>query len=553
VRILLVDDEPRNLNALATILEPGDYTLMRAQTTDEALLAILEHEFAAIILDVKMPGTSGFELAQIIKQSEHIPILFLTAHALDGNGVLQAYGVGGVDFLRKPINPDILRSKISVFVNLFRTTRVLAATVEALDAEVRERERAQEELRMARDQLETSMLEYTADLVRAKEALLESDRRKDEFLATLAHELRNPLAPIRYAIDVLDVKGAANPELRWAIDLIGRQTRHMTRLIDDLLDVNRITRNALALRKEPVELAAIVNAAVEASRPMIEQNNQDLIVREPAEPIWLDADFVRLTQVFSNLLNNASKYSKDQVGGGTIWLSYRRKNGEAVITVRDRGIGIPEAALPTIFDMFTRAGRATGLSEGGLGIGLALAKRLVEMHGGTIEGSSEGVGKGSEFSVRLPVYEAAGEPVRPAAAPDRDSQRVSRRILVVDDNPDVLEGCQVMLQTLGHEVHTALDGVEALDKAEHLRPEVIVLDLGMPQLDGWETARRLRQRPWARRLMLVAITGWGSEDDKARSIEAGFDAHLVKPIDAAAFIALLEKSISPERVRYPWS
>jgi CheY-like chemotaxis protein/two-component sensor histidine kinase len=304
------------------------------------------------------------------------------------------------------------------------------------------------------------------------------------------------------------------------------------------LDVNRITRNTLELRKETVNLASAIAAAAEASRPLIEGNRQELVVSVPSEPIYLQADGVRLAQIFSNLLNNASKYSKAPEGGGTIWVSAECSGDTAMITVRDSGIGIASSMLPKVFDLFTQVGHSVGHSEGGLGIGLALAKRLTEMHGGTIEARSEGLGHGSEFIVRLPLGVTARQQSRPAAAPDsRDEQRW--RILVADDNADVVETFQVMLQILGHEVEVALDGWEALEKAAQFRPDVIVLDVGMPKLDGVETARRLRQQSWAQDVVLIAVTGWGSEKDKRQTAEAGFNVHLVKPVDPTMIAKVL--------------
>jgi signal transduction histidine kinase/ActR/RegA family two-component response regulator len=373
-----------------------------------------------------------------------------------------------------------------------------------------------------------------------EEALLASDKSKDEFLATLAHELRNPLAPIRYAVRVLDFQVPPTAGLRRAIDIIEQQTQHMARLIDDLLDINRISRNTLALRKETTDLAAVIKAAVEASRPMVEQNQQELLMREPAGQIYLHADPVRLIQVFSNLLNNASKYSKIQEGGTKIWLSFQREGNQAVVTVRDSGIGIPAPMLPKIFDMFTQVRREIGHSDDGLGIGLALSKRLVEMHDGSIDVQSEGVGKGCEFHVRLPVLDVVPQP---AGKPDIVAARKSRarkRILIADDNLDILEIFQMMLEIRGHEVVTAVNGFDVLRKADEFHPEVIALDIGMPKLDGFETARQLRQRPWARDVILIAITGWGGENYKRRSAESGFDAHLTKPIDVMDFENLLE-------------
>jgi len=546
-KLLLVDDEERNLDALETILALSGCAFIRARSADEALLALLQNDFAAIILDVKMPGTSGLELAQLIKarkRSQHIPILFLTAYTFDEKDVLQAYGAGGVDYLSKPINPDILRSKVAVFVDLFRTTRALAEANDALQTEIAEREKVQEELRLAKEELESRVLERTAELDQANrevrdraDALREADRRKDEFLATLGHELRNPIAPIRYAVQVLRLKGPDTRELRWALDLVERQTQHMTRLIDDLLDVNRITRNTLQLHIERVELTTVINSAVETTRPVIERGGHELSVNLPAKPIYLDADVVRLAQVFSNLLNNAAKYSKT-VEQARIHITAEVAN-EVSVRVKDTGVGIAPSALPHIFDMFTQVGRSLEQSEGGLGIGLALAKRLVEMHGGVIAARSEGLGKGSEFVVTLPIAASTSRDAAPPKAASGSDGTFKRRILIADDNPDVTEAFEVMLQTLGHDVAKAHDGLEVLERAESFRPEVIMLDIGMPGLNGYDVARRLRQHEWTRDVVLIAITGWGGEMDRKRSEDAGFDLHLVKPVDPFALSKLL--------------
>jgi signal transduction histidine kinase len=536
VKVLLVDDEERNLDALETVLASSGCTFVRARSADEALLAVLQTEFAAIILDIKMPGTSGLEAAQLIKRrkkTEHVPILFLTAHMLDEKDALEAYGVGGADFLTKPINPDILRSKVAVFVDLFRKTRALADAVDALQVQITEREHVQRQLQLAKDELESRVRARTAELDQANEALREADRRKDEFLATLAHELRNPIAPVRYAAQVMNLKGPHTDELRWAVDVIQRQTHHMARLIDDLLDVSRISRNTLELRRERTDFGEILERAVEASKPLIESNGIQLIVHNCTKSVWVDADPIRLAQVFSNLLNNAAKYGKTSESAGRIVLTVESPGNTVVVRVKDMGIGIASHQLPRVFDMFTQVGRSIDQSEGGLGIGLALARRLVEMHGGTISARSEGVGKGSEFIVTLPRVASEDRPNRPEQQPaDRP---LKRRILIADDNPDVVEAFEIMLETLGHEVQTAHDGFEVLEKAEQFRPEIAVLDIGMPKLNGYDAARQLRQRPWSSDLILVAVTGWGSDKDKRESQEAGFDVHWVKPIDPVEF------------------
>jgi len=314
----------------------------------------------------------------------------------------------------------------------------------------------------------------------------------------------------------------------------------MARLIDDLLDVNRISRNMLELRKEKVELASVIAMAVETSRPLIEQGNHNLVLDIPADPIYLNADPIRLAQVFSNLLNNATQHSRSPDTGDKIYLTAMREGSSAVIAVKDVGVGIEPEMLARVFEMFNQGGR---LSGGGLGIGLSLARRLVEMHGGSIEARSGGIGKGATFTVRLPIPDLS-HPEKPNIQSPADVSEASplkRRILVADDNRDVVESFQIMLRILGHEVQTALDGEEALEKAEQFRPDVIVLDVGMPILDGYETASRIRQLPWSRDVVLIAVTGWGNDKDKLKSAAAGFDVHLVKPVDATTILEALDQ------------
>jgi signal transduction histidine kinase/CheY-like chemotaxis protein len=361
--------------------------------------------------------------------------------------------------------------------------------------------------------------------------LREIDQAKNDFLATLAHELRNPLAPIRNALHLLQLKGPADPELVDARDIIDRQLRQMTRLVDDLLDIARISNGKLNLRRERIELAQVVQSALEISRPLIIARGHELTVSVPAEPIPLDGDLTRLAQVVSNLLNNAARYTEP---GGRIWLTAERQGSDAVISVRDSGIGIAADILPRVFEMFIQAHRPQQQSEGGLGIGLTLVKRLVEMHGGTVNAGSNGPGTGSEFVVRLPV---ALLPPLPAHSSNGGKQAAagasSLRILVVDDNRDSTRSLSRLHQLTGHSVRCGYDGQEAFNLAEEFRPEVALLDIGLPIFSGYEVARRIRENPWGRDMVLIALTGWGQEDDRRRSHEAGFDHHLVKPIDLA--------------------
>jgi PAS domain S-box-containing protein len=369
----------------------------------------------------------------------------------------------------------------------------------------------------------------------AEEALQQADRRKDEFIATLAHELRNPLAPIRNAVEVLKARDSAT-QLNWARSVIERQVVHMARLLDDLLDVSRISRNRVELRISRVTLASVLESALETSRPLIEAGRHELTVDLPRETIWLDTDPVRLAQVFSNLLNNAATYTEK---GGRIQVVAARQGSELLASVQDNGIGIVPEMLPRVFDMFRQENPALERSQGGLGIGLSLAKGLVEAMGGRIEVRSDGPGKGSQFTVCLPVADdSASErphPAEPVAVASLDK----RRVLVADDVKDSADSLAMMLKLLGHEVHTAYDGKEAVAAAQSYRPDVAVLDLGMPKLNGYEVCRHIREQEWGKRICLIALSGWGQDEDRRRTEAAGFDHHLVKPVEVAALMRLI--------------
>jgi signal transduction histidine kinase len=379
----------------------------------------------------------------------------------------------------------------------------------------------------------------TDELTQRTEELTAADRQKDAFLATLAHELRNPLAPIRNAVHILQGHIPAEPELHWGLDVIDRQLRQMTRLIDDLLDLSRITHDMLEVRTERLDLTAVLQGAVEISRPLIEVGGQAFVVTLPPEPIALDADPIRLAQVLSNLLNNAAKYTER---GGHIWLSAERHGYEAVVTVRDTGTGIPAKLLPHIFEMFTQGEQSRERPQGGLGVGLTLTKRIIELHGGTVMAHSDGLGTGSVFTVRLPVVREPA-PARPRTSHEPERERttpaVSRRILVVDDERLSAASWGKLLRTAGHEIRTAHDGFEALGVADAFRPDVVLLDIGLPRMNGYEVAQGIRQQPWGQRMVLIALTGWGQETDRHHSTAAGFDHHLVKPVDPSALLHLL--------------
>jgi PAS domain S-box-containing protein len=389
---------------------------------------------------------------------------------------------------------------------------------------------------ITRDVTEQKALE--AELRRKMEELAEAHRRKDDFLATLAHELRNPLAPIRTAIEVLHMKIPPDPDLSESSEIIERQIQLMARLLDDLLDVSRITRNKLDLRTERVPLALIIESALETSRPVIEAGGHALAVSLPAEPVYLEADPVRLGQVFSNLLNNAAKYTEP---GGQITLASRIEGNRIRVSVRDTGIGIAADMLPHVFEMFAQAKPALERSQGGLGIGLSLVKGIVELHNGEVEARSEGPSRGSEFIVRLPLASSRAVARHPVREPVR---RQVCRVLVADDNHDAARSLATFLRLLGHHVVIARDGEEAIAKAETFRPDVAILDIGMPRLNGYDTARRMRAAPWGANMRIVALTCWGQKEDRRRSEEAGFNNHLVKPVDPSALVMILGMAVA---------
>jgi PAS domain S-box-containing protein len=376
----------------------------------------------------------------------------------------------------------------------------------------------------------------TTERKRLEAELRDADRHKNEFLATLAHELRNPLAPIRNAVEILNAKGTSDPDLRWGGDVIDRQVRHMARLLDDLLDVSRISHGKMELRKVRVELAAVVRNAVETSRPLIEAGGHELTVALPPAPLFLDADPVRLAQAFSNLLNNAARYTEAE---GHIRLGVERQGSDVLVSVKDDGIGIAAEALPRIFEMFAQAKPALERSQSGLGIGLSLVRGVVELHGGRVEARSDGPGRGSEFIVRLPVV--VEKLVREAPPGDEgEPPCVAKcRILIVDDLMDSADSLAMLLRMTGHEVHTAYDGEEAVIAAEKFGPEVVLLDIGMPKVNGYDACRRIRQEPWGKGIYLIALTGWGQDDDRRRTEEAGFNGHMVKPVNPRDLMKVL--------------
>jgi PAS domain S-box-containing protein len=381
------------------------------------------------------------------------------------------------------------------------------------------------------------------ELRRLNEELRAADRRKDEFVATLAHELRNPLAPIRNAVRILQAKGPHEPELEWSRAVIDRQVSHMSRLLEDLLDVSRITQGKLELRREFVPLADVIDAAVETSRPAIDAGEHTLDLVLPPQPVQVEADPVRLAQVFANLLTNAAKYTER---GGRITFAVWCEAAQVHVSVRDTGIGIAPEMIGRLFQMFSQATPAKQRAQGGLGIGLSLVKGLVELHGGTVDARSDGPGRGSEFVVHLPL--AGEQGMAPVGGPGGAMVRLARRVLVVDDNHDSADTLATLLQVMGCEVAVAYDGEEALAAGRAFKPDAVLLDLGMPRLNGFEACECMRREPWGQAICIVALTGWGQEEDRRRTQEAGFNAHLVKPADPGKLTELLA-SISIQQPR----
>ncbi len=552
VNVLLVDDNPARLLSYRTILEPLGENLVEADSGMNALRRVMDEEFAVILLDVNMPDMDGFETASMIHQHprfEKTPIIFVSAVNVSDMDRLRGYKLGAVDYVMVPIIPEILRSKVIVLAELFRkrnelrnlnsslalANAELAAANAALQAEkAREVNKLNESLSSANidlAQTNRSLEQEIAERRSVEQRLRDADRRKDEFLATLAHELRNPLAPIQSALNIrrLNRSGKSDEDNEMQ-EMMERHMRQMVRLVDDLLDVSRITRDRLKLRLERAELGKIIDDALETVQPMLREARQTVRVELPAEAIEMYVDPHRLAQVFANLLSNASKYSEAEA---TIDIRATIGADSVAVSVRDTGIGLDVDKLGSIFEIFSQVDSSQQRTHGGLGIGLTLARRLVEMHGGQVTASSPGLGHGSEFMVILPlraVAEAGELPMAPELPVSAGSSR-SLRIMVIDDNRDSADMLALSLKIMGHEVLTLYDPIVVVDSAVAFKPDLMFMDIGMPLLNGYALAEKLRAETWpgTRCPRLVALTGWGQDEDRRRSQQAGFDEHLVKP------------------------
>ncbi len=585
VKILLVDDQPGRLLTYRAILEPLGEQLVEATSGMDALKQLMEEDFAVILLDVNMPGMDGFETASLIHQHprfEKTPIIFVTAVNVSDMDRLQGYQLGAVDYVMVPVIPEILRSKVEVLAELYRKRRELqvlntslAAENQALQQEkARELEALNESLRMANDALAARNIELqneVAERVRAEQLLREADQRKDEFLATLAHELRNPLAPMQNALAIRRVLLDAHPEaihdakLHEAVlqetllqDTMERQLALLVRLIDDLLDIARITQGKLALRQDDTTLEDVLRAAVEISRPLIDAGEHDFSLRLPEQPVALFADQARLSQVFANLLNNAAKYSDP---GSRIELDAQLSaDDDIIVSVSDTGIGLAPEQLDDVFELFSQVDTTIERSHGGLGIGLTLVQKLAQMHAGRVEVHSDGLGCGCTFTVHLPRSSAVAVPAVTRAAPASPASRVptvadafdetptpTLCVLVVDDNRDAADTLAMMVRLLGHDVVQIYDPLAVEDQVDRFAPSLIFLDVGMPGRSGYDIASSLRQRADGDALEIVAVTGWGQPEDRRRTQEAGFDDHLVKPPQFEAIKRICAANIGARR------
>ncbi|HEY3698540.1 MAG TPA: response regulator [Spongiibacteraceae bacterium] len=683
VNILIVDDLPEKLLVFQSILEELQQNLVMVRSGREALQQLLERDFAVILLDVNMPDIDGFETARLIRQyrrTRQTPIVFITAY-LDEIQTVRGYALGAVDYIATPVVPEILRSKVKVFVDLYRMHNQLRRQAEEREALARaQAARAAAEQAMRRADLlaeashiltrsldidttiqrllgfavpqfsqlgivalfgergeimrsniawhdhayrqkesatlpvpmiaaitqvniDEDMLTFTAltdwqvqiigekaedqinleidsakilplftrgraigaivlgcadrmphdysnDDTLLKEiasraaiaienallyrAIRDGDRRKNEFLAMLAHELRNPLAPIRNAVHVLQLDGTAKEEWTWATEVIGRQVDHMARMMDDLLDVSRIARGTVSIQHEKVLLSNVIERSVETCRPLIDERSDRLWLDMPHHEVALHGDLVRLAQIFSNLLNNAVKYSPP---GSDIWIKADFQGDHISVSVRDNGEGISAEFMPHIFDLFAQGDKSIDRTQSGLGVGLTLVKHLIDLHHGSIEAKSAGASKGTEFTVALPARRH--DRIAVSVAPDKPRALVGGRVLIVDDLQASAESMKLLLKMKGYEVEAVFDGPTALTAVADFQPDVILLDIGLPGMDGFEVARQLRRGTATPQPFLIALTGYGQEADRVAATDAGFDAHIVKPADIDVLLKLI--------------
>lgn len=552
ISILLVDDNKRNLDALESILATPELRLVRAQTADEALLWLVHNEFACIVMDVQMPGMSGFELARMIKtrkRSQHIPIIFITAYLLEEKDVLQGYGAGAVDYLTKPVNPQILKSKVGVFVDLFRTSRALTGVNAALQIEISQRKKAEEALRDANNKLEQRVQDRVRDLKKAHDDLLAASNAKDNFLATLSHELRTPLSPVLLVASE-NVENAKLPaKIRSDFEMILKSVELEARLIDDLLDLTRIARGKISLDKKSTDAHEVLRDAIATVQDEIAKKKISLSLRLNAFQFTVFADAVRLQQVFWNIIRNAVKFTPNS---GRIAIETEQRGDKWQIKISDTGIGMNQVEMSRLFTAFAQPESANN-KFGGLGLGLAISQKLIELHAGQIRAFSAGRDKGSTFTIELPLAAAvhANSFVRsgPAAAVESYhpvSVGSGLRILLVEDHEPTRSALSQLLTARGYRVTAAASLAEARALAGVENFNLVISDLGLPDGTGYELMSELRKRG---AMKGIALTGYGMAEDVARSKDAGFVAHLTKPIRVQSLEAALDAAVKSARVR----
>lgn len=514
-KILVVNDDHASLLALTSLLSQwvndNPYEIVTAKSGEEALRRVLQDDFAMILLDVNMPGMDGFETAEAIHarpRSAAIPIIFVTAYHADEMTRLKGYQKGAADYLFTPIIPQVLQAKVTVFVGLAKKN------IELLQQASKLNQRTEE--------LIATNARLNIEIKERRQAVKEN-KAKDDFLAMLGHELRNPLNAINSAVEVIGINGVSTSNAQKARTIIARQSRHLSRIVDDLLDLSRVMSGKIMLSRQPVELSTLVASCLDTLHATGRTTGYTIDLSLPVA--WVDADPTRLEQIIINLLDNALKYTPS---GGFIRINVTLESGEVVLEVCDSGIGIAADLLPHVFDVFVQGESSLDRAQGGLGIGLALVRQLMELHSGSIKATSKGHQLGSAFTIRLP---ASAPAVSIPATAATDSSAAQCRILLIEDNEDGREMMATMLAGYGHEVLEAADGIEGLRIAATGKPDIALVDIGLPSIDGYEVARRLRANPVTMDIRLIALTGYGLAEDQQRALEAGFDLHLVKPIN----------------------
>nr|WP_154357857.1 response regulator [Duganella aquatilis] len=523
-KILVVNDDANSLFALTSLLaqwaEQECYEVLAARSGQDALRQVLMHDFAVILLDVNMPGMDGFETAEAIHaraRSADIPIIFITAFLADELDRLKAYQHGAVDFLFTPVIPQVLYAKVAVFV-------ALAMKNEELKKQARQLSQRTTELTATNQRL-TREIEERKSMERQNHA-------KDEFLAMLGHELRNPLSAISSAASLIGLPGVSADGVQRAKKIIQRQSQHLGRIVDDLLDLSRAMSGKILLNRLPLDLSKLVGATLETYRATGRSTDYELV--QDLDAGWIDGDSTRLEQITSNLIDNALKYTP---AGGRIEVRTWTENDDVVLSVRDTGVGIAAELLPHVFDVFVQGSSTLDRSQGGLGIGLSLVRRLAELHGGSIAADSQGDNRGSTFTLRLPRIE---HQVVAPSAPASHGEHGKPRVLLIEDNDDGREMMSMMLNGYGYDVEAAADGLLGLSAALRYQPDLALVDIGLPGIDGYEVARRLRADPATRDIKLIALTGYGLAEDLRRVMEAGFDRHLVKPVDIDQLMEVID-------------